>query len=972
MDSGQAKAERRAAERSYSFGYLLRRLRLARDLTQEELAEGAGCTANTIHKIETDLRRPSRTLAERLAAALALAGAERGAFIRSARAAMSPDQLPLPVRPATPAAGEPAAAAPGLPAPATAFIGRERELAVLDGLLGSAGVRLITICGLGGAGKTRLALAAAGRQQALAAGRGRFANGVTFVALGGVATAAQAEAAVAAALDLALEQGPRPRRRQIVDYLRRKALLLVLDGYDLPPAEAGLLERIVEAAPAMAALVTSRDRLHLQGEHVLMLEGMALPPEAAPPGAAPPEAARYDAVRLFLQAAGQVRPGFAPAGEALADIVAICRLAEGLPLAIELAASWAALLTPGEILAELRRGDELLTTELRDVPARQRSMRAVYDASWQRLGPPERRLFARVSVFRGGFTLAAAREVAGAGLPQLAHLAERALLRHDPARDRFAIHELLRQYGAGQLARDPAEAAAAGAAHAGYYLALLARQGAELRGRGQQGALAALGEDDANLRAAWQWAVDARRADLLGPAAAGLGPYYEWLGRLHEGEEAFRAAAEALAAEDTGPEGLPLQAAMLAWHGAFSERLGAPEAAGPAIERSLALLERADPSGQGLRGERAFALWRLGRLRAAAGQADAAELYGRSLATYSALGRDWEASGVLADLGELRLDQGLYGEAERALREGRALCERGGDLRGLVQTLQMLGRCAFERGAPDEAVQLARRAAEQARALGSRVSLAAALGRLGTILMHTGAYDEAAGCLRESLAHYEDLGDELMIAMAHSRLAMVLVHLGEAEASYDHARQSVALGRRAGGLPLAQGLFALALAEEALGDAQAADLLLDEGVALCSAHGLDVTGGVMLAEQSGVAWELGDGGRARARAVAALRMAVEQHNLLILEMVLPACLEPMAAAGMAGRAAEIYGLEAGWPLWRGSRLAAPYRERILAAVNAALPPEALAAAVERGRGLERWGAARALLAELVAAGWGER
>lgn len=960
MNSGGISDDRPAADRTISFGYLLRRLRKARDLTQEAMARLAGCTPDTIHKIETDQRRPSLSLAGRLADILALSGEDRSAFVGAARSRLSPDRIALPTMPALPSVG--GAPRPALPPQTTAFVGREAELAALDALLADPATRLVTVCGLGGVGKTRLALAAAERQLGrVAAGEIPYADGVFFVALAGISTAAQLTSAVANGLGLILEPGPRSQRRQLLDYLRHRHLLLMLDNYDQLVDDVGLLADIVETAPFVTLVVTSRERLLLHFEQVLALDGLAVPAtdESA-------DAAGHDAVELFLRAAQRAAPDFSPGPDDMARIVAICRLVEGLPLAIELAAAWIALLSPAVILEELRQGLTLLTTELRDVPARQRSVRAVCEAAWERLSPPERSAFMRLSCFRGGFTLEAAREVAQADLPVLAHLVNRSLIRRSHDRGRYGIHELLRQYaaeriGGGEPARE------LHARHAGYYCRLLARHAAALTGPAQLVAAQTLKAEDENLHVAWAHALAAGLAPLVDLAADGLGTYYEWQGYLHEGEAAFH-AAELWAGGDSAAS-LRLQGRLAAWHGVFCTLATSPAAAAGLFERSLELLGAGAARDEDVRAELAFSLWRLGRLRALQGHGEAMALFERSLELYRELGRDWETSSVLSDLGELQFTQGLPEAASRSLGESQLLCEGLGDLRGLAQTLQRRSRACFEVDQLGEAELLARRSSELARALGSRSSAAAALARLGLVLMHSDRYAEAGEFLEQSLGLYERLGDRPMTAMAHNRLALALLHLGAFEAAYGHAQLGVALAREPGGLALAQALLVLAVAEKATGDLAAADAACDEGLRICAGRTVVSTSGPILGEQSGVAWERGDGRRARALAVEALRLAIEQRNLITLSVVLPACILPLVAEGRAELAAELYGLDAQRSLWRTSRLVSPYRERLLAGLGAALPPDALAAAVERGRGLEQWGAARALLRELEALGW---
>ncbi|NTU84783.1 MAG: tetratricopeptide repeat protein, partial [Chloroflexales bacterium] len=781
-------------------------------------------------------------------------------------------------------------------------------MAALTTLLAAPDCRLLTLVGLGGVGKTRLAIEVATNR------RDSFADGVCFVALAGLSATAQLVSAVSSALGLSLDRGPRPARRQLIDYLRRRRLLLILDNYDHLIEDVDLISQIVAAAPGVTLLVTARERLQLHCEYLLMLEGLATPQRGAGP-----DTATYDSVRLFLYVAEHVRPGFAPTDEDTRNIGAICCLVEGLPLAIEMAAAWVALLSPADILAELRHGIDLLTTDFRDVPERQRSVRAVCVAACRRLSAVEREVFVGLSVFRGGFTLDAARAVAAADHAVLSSLVGHALLRYDLIGDRFSFHELPRQYAVERLAADPAREAATRDRHAAHYLGSLARHALALQGEHQLEALAAISAEDENLHVAWDWAVTTGMAQLLDLAADALGHYYEWQGYLSEGEHAFRAAAQVASGWDVGSGHLRLQARLLAWHASFHTHEGPSEEALSHLSQSLDLLGRVIAAGEDGSAEQAFALWRLARLRTIHGDGDTVALYAQSLTLYRSLGREWELSLVLGDLGELLRIDGRFDEAEQVLREAQAICERAGDRRGLAQTMQLLSQICFEVDRLEEAERLARRSYELAQPLGNRPGLAAALGRIGVVLMHLSRCVEAVGYLERSLAHYEALGDGSGVALAHSRLALGLMHLGEFAAGHHQAQLAVANDGQSSELIRAETLLALALCEEAVGSLAAADTTLQEGIALCRAHGLSVMLGTFLAGRCAVAWQLGDPGRAKADAVAALRLALRHHTRLPLAMLLSSCVVPLIAEGQPERAAEIYALDADAPLWRDSQ-----------------------------------------------------
>jgi DNA-binding SARP family transcriptional activator/predicted ATPase len=427
------------------------------------------------------------------------------------------------------------AAAPpphNLPPQPTAFVGRAAELAEIARYLNDPSDQLLTLVGSGGIGKTRLALQAAARcVEPEASYEARFANGVFLIPLAGVAAGAQGEAepSLMAAMADALHfdfQGPVHPQAQLLSYLRDKRMLLVLDNFEHLVAEARQLGDILRLAPGIKLLVTSRARLNLREECLLEIIGLDYPTEAeaaAATQAGADPAGDYSAIALFVQQARRMRPGSSLSPDDWPAVVRICQLAEGVPLAIELAASWLRVLSCGEILAELELGLDFLTSSLQNVPERHRSLRAVFDHSWALLPVDEQALFRRLSVFRGGFQREAAAQVVEASLPLLAGLADKSLVRRSAA-GRYEVHELLRQYAEEQLRQAPGEFTQVHDQHCRYYAALLSQYGPQLQGTSGEieAALAALSLERENVRAAWNWAVEQRKS-------VELNQFMDWL-----------------------------------------------------------------------------------------------------------------------------------------------------------------------------------------------------------------------------------------------------------------------------------------------------------------------------------------------------------------------------------------------------------------------------------------------------------
>jgi predicted ATPase len=340
-------------------------------------------------------------------------------------------------------------------------------------------VRLITIVGPGGIGKTRLALEVAEGQ--LNSLQPLFPDGVFFVPLAHISASDEMAPVVAEALDFRLG-GPgesRTGRQQVLDFLRENRMLLVLDNFehllcshagDGTDQGAGFVADVLHTAPRVQLLVTSRERLPLREEQAFPIAGLDYAEEGA-------KDADSSSARLFLQCARRASPSFELAPGEAAVVAHICHLLEGMPLAIELAATWVDALTLADIVAEIERGLGFLAAEWQDAPARHRSVRAAIDASWRRLTERDQSIFSQLCVFRGGFTREAAREVAGADVHTLARLVDKSLLSFSHERGRYDVHELLRQYGRERLAADAEQEFAARDRHSAYYRDALGRWG---------------------------------------------------------------------------------------------------------------------------------------------------------------------------------------------------------------------------------------------------------------------------------------------------------------------------------------------------------------------------------------------------------------------------------------------------------------------------------------------------------------
>jgi DNA-binding SARP family transcriptional activator/predicted ATPase len=341
----------------------------------------------------------------------------------------------------------------------TPFIGRENELTRLDELLRDPDTRLITIAGSGGMGKTRLAIACAEQQLAIhdSDGNGyRFPDGVFFVPLADVEDPDQIPFEIAKALNLVLNPGGMMERERgsvkhkLPNYLRRWRFLLVLDNFEQLLDGGKELTTILQVAPCVQLLITSRERLHLHGEQVFPIDGLDYPDWDAPE-----DPCDYTAMQLFQESAKRVCPDFEISYDDMVPLTRICHLVGGMPLGLELAASWVDMLSVKQIAEEIQKSIEFLEMDVRDLPERHRSLRAVCDSTWRQLGDTEQIVFAQLSVFRGGFTREAALEVTGASIRTLAAFQSKSLIQYESTRERYRIHPYLRGYGIEQLKLKP-------------------------------------------------------------------------------------------------------------------------------------------------------------------------------------------------------------------------------------------------------------------------------------------------------------------------------------------------------------------------------------------------------------------------------------------------------------------------------------------------------------------------------------
>jgi predicted ATPase/DNA-binding CsgD family transcriptional regulator len=622
-----------------------------------------------------------------------------------------------------------------LPLQLTSFIGRTDDLVGIVTLLTDPACRLLTLVGPGGIGKTRLAIQAAAEAQS------HFKDGVCFVALQPVISTDFLVPSLVDALGLTF-YGPESPRSQLLHHLHPKNLLLVLDNFEHLLDDVALLTEILEAGPQLKLLITSRETLNVREEWVRAVTALRVPDNE---GAVDLE--DYDAAQLFVERARQARGDFVVERER-PHVIRICRLVEGLPLAIELAATRIRTLSCAQIAEEIQHGMDFLATSLRNVPERHRDMYAVFEPCWQRLTPPQREAFMRLSVFRGGFEREAAEQVAGASLQVLAALVNKSLLRVTPT-GRYEMHELVRQYAEARLLEEPpGESERVQDRHCAYYADFLQQRELDLKGAGLLRALAEIRPEMDNIRVMWHWAVRKRMEREIEKSFDSLALYYHIRCSYQEADKAFQ-----MVADELGDKGSVLLGRTLMWQGHFAEYPGSYDRANQLLQAGFSLLRDLEPYGQ-----TAMPLWLLSELN------DDPEMHPEirqfcsdNLITFRERGDRWGTGWALLGLGNVSLLEGVYEEARERAWEALVIFRESGDQLGMAAALHALMKVAGGLGAHLERKRLAQESLTLAGMIEDRGGIAASLFVMGQATYHLGDYEEAKHLLERGVVLYREL-----------------------------------------------------------------------------------------------------------------------------------------------------------------------------------------------------------------------
>jgi predicted ATPase/DNA-binding SARP family transcriptional activator len=616
------------------------------------------------------------------------------------------------------------------------FVGREYELAQITAHFNNPNCRLLTLVGPGGIGKTRLALQAQQHNHQL------FPHGSAFVPLAAVSQHAGIVPALGNALGITFSGKSTPFI-QLLDFLRDKHMLLVLDNMEHLLDNLELVQMLLSTAPNLRLLITSRERLNLRAEWLFEIGGMSYPHDPITIRSLqtdPTQIEHYSALCFFAQQARKIVPHFQLDADYLQPVIQLCQLVDGMPLALELAAALLPRMSCAQLVTTLQHNLDALSTNMRDMPRRHRSMRAVFDHSWQLLQPIEQVLFQQLAIFRGSFSPEAATMVVNLGehhaqrtdtmLDQIHTLVDKSLVR-SRSDGRYDLHELARQYAAQHLETSPTLYVTTQQCHCAYYVTTMERWMSQFTGSAQRIILTEINVEMDNLRAAWEWAITAHDLTALIALLPGLSLFYDYASRFQEAFDLFEQTLATLRQHKQLTN--RLQGLLLSHLGLFAERLGRyAVAVGLARQAQLQFDSAAEVA------DYAFAL----------------SIQGRALER-----------------------QGLFADAIRCFETSLHLSQTVNDATGIARAFYQLGSAfegiqEYERAKTFTEESLARRSA-----LGDRRGMAFTLNNLGIINEMLGDYTEASRLYRESLAFFTDLDDIGSTLLPISNLGDVAVAL---------------------------------------------------------------------------------------------------------------------------------------------------------------------------------------------------
>jgi predicted ATPase len=639
-----------------------------------------------------------------------------------------------------------------LPIQATPFLGRQEELKDIIKLIENPSCRLITLIGPGGIGKTRLAIQAAAERIE------KFQHGVYFVPLDPLSSAEFLVSTIAEALKFSF-YSKEDEKVQLLNYLREKQLLLILDNFEHLVEGAGIIAEILNTAPDVKIMVTSRELLNLRGEWLVQVGGMKVPKGEQI------DVEGFSAVQLFLQSAQRVRTDVILSDEDKRYVVHICQLVGGLPLGIEIASSWLRSLSCKEIAQEIEKNLDFLATSMRDVPERHRSLRAVFDYSWNLLSEEEKAMFMRASVFRGSFTREAAEKVAGISLPVLTTLMDKSLMRRNPD-GRFEMQDIIRQFAEGKLNDFPEEKKRYQDSHCEFYANFLSDAETVISKNEDKEILEAIRRDMKNIREAWNWAMMQGRIREIEKCIAGLSFFHEFEGWFQEGLRIFSKVGEVLREKKDDDEIRKVYGRIIAQRGNFYFRLSRYDEARKILNESIGIFDSFS-----MKREKAFSLLRLSRIDAMLSEYESAKTYGEeSLQLNTEIGYKKGIANSLNVLGVIHFYTEDFGKAREYYEESHTISKELGFKKGIATAECNIGLILYELGNYDEAIRLLEGGLKIDKELDNVPGMANTIHNLGLIYKVKEEYAKAREYYEKALKIRREIGDRMGVAISLNNL----------------------------------------------------------------------------------------------------------------------------------------------------------------------------------------------------------
>lgn len=698
----------------------------------------------------------------------------------------------------------------------TPFIGRAEELAAIQERLQDSAGRLLSLLGPGGIGKTRLVSEVV---QRLESGREQFPAGCYFIPLLNVTTPNQLITAIGQQLGFTFRGGAEPAQ-QLLDHLANQALLLVLDNYEQLLPHTQFIEQILAHAPKVTLLVTGRVPLNLRAEWRFPLAGLTLPEPNLPAS----QVANWPAVQLFESAARRIDPYFQINETNATTITTLCRHLAGMPLALEIAASWLKIYTLASLANRIETGISFLTATARDIPERHRSLRVIFEQSWQLLAPPARLAFARLTCFQGHFSLEAALTVADLDLETLSTLLEHTLIQR-LENERYSLHPLLQQFARDHLDKEDVVFEQ----HAAWYLGQVAQTAPQFASKTARSAVTLISQDLDNIRQAWQWAVNHQRADLLAAGLGGLESFYLFRGLYGEGRDYFGQAIEALASR---PGHTLLYHRLRLAQASCYKKMGDTETAISLIKQVAAETTAATyPTAMialaeiyELRGENSQAIAfleqarqllathnapnQLAELLDITGRVyrtvnriqDGIESLSQALSLNRTVGNESKVAENYANLGLLYKDLGNFSEAIYHIEQAINLAHKLDHRENVARFTQNLGLVYWQQGELEKALSCYQKGLAIAEELESKRGIGMCAGGIGAIMRLMHRYEEGLAHYRRALQQAEASGDLGLQATLVGNMGNIYMDQGKYETAMVFLERAMALDRMVGSI----------------------------------------------------------------------------------------------------------------------------------------------------------------------------